>query len=358
MICETILDALGDTPVVRLRKVVPGDRDQIYVKLEGNNPSGSIKDRPALHMVEQAERAGLLRRDSTLVESTSGNLGKSLALVAAVRGYRTILVVDPKTPRSVLSYARSLGAELDMVSEPDQDGGFQSARIRRVRERVARIPGAVNLDQYNNPENSRAHALYTAAEVIEDFDDLGVLVASASTGGHLSGLSVRLKDHFPGLHVRAVDAVGSAIFGHPFAPYKIRGIGLSWTPGNLSTDLVDSLHRVTDIEALSTCRILARQEGLLLGESSGAVVFAALSYAATTEPGRPILAIAPDSGANYIYESYDDDWLTDHGVSPGELWRTPAELVEQAAFPTHPPSELFSARASATAGATTVGWGL
>ncbi|MFJ5841710.1 PLP-dependent cysteine synthase family protein [Streptomyces shenzhenensis] len=337
MIYENVLETLGDTPIVRLRKLLPQPQDRICVKLEGTNPSGSIKDRAALHMVEEAERHGRLTPGGTIVESTSGNLGKSLALIGAVKGYRVILVVDPKTPQSVLSYATSFGAELDMVDRPDGNGSYQVARIRRVEELLAQNPEARSLDQYNNPDNPQAHALHTAPEIAKDFDDLAALVGTVSTGGHLSGLSSTLREHFPSLHVRAVDAVGSATFGHPFAPYMMRGIGLSWRPGNLRTDLIDSLHRVADTEALSTCRVLAREEGLLLGESGGAAVFAALAYA-TAHPGRPVLAIAPDTGANYLYESYDDAWLAEHGVPVDVLWHTSHDLLRHARTPLYPPA--------------------
>ncbi|MDX2933548.1 PLP-dependent cysteine synthase family protein [Streptomyces ipomoeae] len=337
MIHESLLETLGMTPVVRLRKLLPRPQDRIYVKLEGANPSGSIKDRAALYMVEQAERAGLLRPGATLVESTSGNLGKSLALIGAVKGYRVILVVDPKTPQSVLAYATSLGAELDTVARPDANGSYQTARIRRVRQLVREIPGAYTLDQYDNPHNPEAHRLHTAQEIVKDFDRLSALVATVSTGGHLSGLSAALKERFPALHVRAVDAAGSAAFGHPFEPYRMRGIGLSWRPGNLDRGPVDSLHRVTDTEALSVCRVLAAEEGLLLGESGGAAVFAALGYAAA-HPGEPVLAIAPDTGANYLYETYDDQWLRDHGTPLEALWRTRDDLLRHARHPLHPPA--------------------
>ncbi|MFG2732545.1 PLP-dependent cysteine synthase family protein [Streptomyces canus] len=337
MIHENLLETLGATPVVRLRKLLPRPQDRVYVKLEGTNPSGSIKDRAALHMVEQAEHAGRLRPGATLVESTSGNLGKSLALIGAIKGYRVILVVDPKTPQSVLAYATSLGAELDTVNRPDGDGNYQTARIRRVRRLVQQIPGAYTLDQYNNPHNPQAHRLHTAQEIAGDFDRLSALVATVSTGGHLSGVSAALKERFPALHVRAVDAMGSAAFGHPFEPYRMRGIGLGWRPGNLDSRPVDSLHRVTDTEALSVCRVLAAEEGLLLGESGGAAVFAALGYAAT-HPGEPVLAIAPDTGANYLYETYDDQWLHNHGTPLETLWRTPEELLRHVRHPLHPPA--------------------
>lgn len=337
MIHENLLETLGATPVVRLRKLLPRPDDRIYVKLEGANPSGSIKDRAALHMVEQAERANLLRPGATLVESTSGNLGKSLALIGAIKGYRVILVVDPKTPQSVLTYTTTFGAELDLVTRPDANGNYQTARIRRVRELVRQIPGAYTLDQYNNSHNPEAHRIHTAQEIIKDFDRLSALVAAVSTGGHLSGLSAALKEHFPALHVRAVDAVGSAAFGHPFAPYHMRGIGLSWRPGNLDTGIVDTLHRVADTEALSMCRVLAAEEGLLLGESGGAAVFAALGYAAM-HPGERVLAIAPDAVSNYLYETYSDEWLRGRGTPLETLWLTAEELLRHVRHPLHPPA--------------------
>lgn len=348
MIYENVLELLGGTPVVRVRHVLPDARSRLFVKLEGFNPSGSVKDRAALHMVEEAERRGELRPGATIIESTSGNLGKALALIGAVKGYRVILVVDPKTTPSALAYATSLGAEIDVVREPNSAGSYQEARFDRVRELLALIPGSFRPDQCNNPDNPRAHALHTAQEIVADFPALDALVVAVGTGGHISGTSSALREHFPDLHVRAVDSFGSSALGFPFSPYRVRGIGNSWVPDNLHTEFLDSLHLVEDVEALSTCRVMASEEGLLLGESGGAVLFAALAYA-TAHPTQSVLAIAPDRGENYLAESYDDQWLRTEGVEAAELWRTGAEALRHARAPEYPPTPITHAPAHAAA---------
>ncbi|CDO06253.1 cysteine synthase family protein [Mycolicibacterium cosmeticum] len=339
MIHDDVLSLVGKTPVVRLRHLRAPNGCEVLVKLEAHNPGRSIKDRSALFMVQQAARDGRLIPGGTIIESTSGNLGKALALIGAVRGYRVILVVDPKVPQSVIQFARSLGAVLDFVDVPDANGGFQGPRIERVKELCAQDPTLFWPDQYNNTDNPRAHAELTALEILADLDHLDALVATVSTGGHITGLSRTLKAHLPHLNTVAVDAVGSSTFGHPFAAYKMRGLGLAWKPGNLDHSVIDHFHAVADHEGIATSRLLARHEGIFVGESSGAAVFAALNYA-HHHPGQRILAIAADDGVNYLAESFDDDWLRIHGLArvlddPG--LRDPAGLLNTAATPSCQP---------------------
>jgi 2,3-diaminopropionate biosynthesis protein SbnA len=315
MIKNSILDAIGDTPLVRLVRFAPDNGSEVLVKLEGFNPAGSIKDRAAWFMIRQAVRSGALRPGATIVESTSGNFGKSLAMIGAACGYHVVLVVDPKAPASMLRFAQAFGAEIEMVDQPDEDGGYQRPRIERVQKLLAENPDAFCPDQYNNPDNPRAHQEETAGEIAADAGSVGVLVAAVSTGGHISGLAAGLRIRFPGLHTVAVDAAGSSIFGYPFHAYAMRGLGLAWRPGNLDLDAVDTLHRVADHEAFAMCRVLAEQEALLVGESGGAVVFAALHWA-WTHPGSRIVAVVPDSGLNYIEESFDEGWLAARGHGP------------------------------------------
>jgi cystathionine beta-synthase/cysteine synthase A len=334
MIYDDILQTIGRTPVVRLRNLSPNGCD-LLIKLEGCNPAGSIKDRPALHIIDGAERSGQLKPGGTIVESTSGNFGKSLAMIGAVRGYRVVLVVDPKTSPSVINFCRACGAQIDTVDVPDESGGYQKRRVERVRELLETLPDAFWPDQYNNPGNPRAHAETTAAEIVDDVGDLDVLVAAVSTGGHVSGLARALKRAYPSLQVVAVDAYGSSIFGTHYSPYLIRGIGLSWQPGNLDLGLIDWFHRVADSEAFRTCRCLAKHEGIFVGESAGAVVFAGLCRA-LAEQGRRILAIAPDGGINYVTESYDDRWVQErigHRVDPDE----PADYLKRLRSPQYRP---------------------
>lgn len=314
MIFDSILDTIGRTPVVRLRCMSGLHRSEVLVKLESFNPAGSIKDRPALQMITAAERDGRLRPGGTIVESSSGNMGKALAMIGAVGGYRVIIVVDPKAPRSMLNFVAAVGAEIEMVERPDEHGGFQRPRRERVEQLVAAIPGAFWPNQMHNPDNPRAHAETTARELLDDVPEFDMLVATASTGGHLSGLSRAVKEKLPEVTTVAVDAVGSAAFGAPFRGYAMRGLGLAWRPGNLDTSVVDRVHLVDDAEGIATSRLLARTEGVMVGESAGAAVFSALHHA-YHHPGSRIVAVAADGAANYLDESFDDAWLRAKGLT-------------------------------------------
>jgi cystathionine beta-synthase/cysteine synthase A len=312
MISDSLLDTIGHTPVVRLRRLTVKD-SEILIKLEGANPGGSIKDRSALSMVDQAERDGLLRPGGTIVESTSGNVGKALALIGVVRGYRVILVVDRKAPRTMLHYAAALGAQIMVIEQPDAQGSFQGARIDRVKSLLASIPGAFWPDQYNNPANPRAHADSTGHELLADVADFDALVTAVGTGGHISGISATVKSARPQVVTVGVDVIGSSTFGFPFGTWATRGIGLGWHPGCLDRSVIDRVHMVADHEGFAACRLLARTEGLLVGESAGAAVFGALHHA-HQNPGSRIVVVAADSGANYLGETFDDEWLRDRGL--------------------------------------------
>ncbi|GAA3702820.1 pyridoxal-phosphate dependent enzyme [Nonomuraea antimicrobica] len=341
MIHNDILSTIGGTPVVRLRRLtIPGT--EILIKLEGFNPGGSIKDRAVLSMIRRAELNGRLRPGGTIIESTSGNVGKALALIGAVNGYRVILVVDPNAPRSKLDYVRALGAEIVVVDTADDSGLYQRPRIARVKQLLTEIPGSFWPDQYNNPDNPRAHAEQTAYEVLSDVPAFDTLVTSVGTGGHISGLSSTLKRELPGLTTVGVDALGSAAMGFPFTGYQMRGLGLPWQPGCLDPDLIDHAHLVTDHEGIATSIALARTEGILVGESSGAAVFGALHHA-HTHPGARIVVIAADDGIHYLGESFDEDWVRGRGLHEavfGAGLTDPERLVEAARKPTSPPVRL------------------
>ncbi len=339
MIFDSVLETIGRTPIVRLRCLNRSWGSEILVKLESFNPAGSIKDRPALQMITSAERDGRLRPGGTIVESSSGNMGKALALIGAVSGYRVIIVVDPKAPRSMINFVTALGAEIEVVRKPDEHGGYQHLRRQRVMEIVETVPGAFWPNQMHNPDNPRVHAETTAHELLDDVPQFDVLVATASTGGHLSGVARTVKEKLPDVTTVAVDAVGSAAFGAPFRSYVMRGLGLAWRPGNLDMSVVDRVHLVGDAEGIATSRLLARTEGIMVGESAGAAVFAALHHA-QRNPGTRIVVVAADGGVNYLDESFDDDWLRAKGVAA----RIAAAglddidaLLAAARRPSHPP---------------------
>ncbi|HMG21006.1 MAG TPA: pyridoxal-phosphate dependent enzyme [Kofleriaceae bacterium] len=319
MIFQNITSMIGRTPVVQIRSFGPGAAHDIYLKLEGANPGASIKDRAALGLILDAERKGLLKPGATLVESTSGNLGKSLAMIGCARGYRVVLVMDVKVTPSVVAFCRAFGAVIDMIDEPDETGSYQKPRLRRVKQLLAEIPDAYWPNQYDNPANPAVHEATTAKEIIGDLPDLDYLVASVSTGGHLSGVARAIKRARPSAQVIAVDALGSSVFGFPYQPFLLNGIGLAWTPGNVDLRAVDEVSLVRDADAYSACRLLAQRDGVLIGGSGGAVLFTCLALAAR-RPGK-ILGIAADTGANYLDTIYNDQWIADHGI----------ELVDQAA---------------------------
>jgi cysteine synthase len=317
MIVAKLTDYIGGTPVVETHRLLHPGEGTLLLKLEMFNPTGSVKDRAADAIVRQAEADGRVAPGGTLVEATSGNFGRSLAMIGATRGYRVVLVVDPKTPDESLRYVRALGAEIVMVDEVDARGSYQAARRRRAAELAASIDGAFNTNQYDNPANAASHYSTTAREILADVPDLDVLVAAASTGGHVSGVGVALKESKPGLEVVAVDAGGSALFCDGHSAYAMRGVGLSWQPGNLNHEVIDRVQLVSDEEAFAACRVLARREGIPVGESGGAVVFASLACA-MAQPGRRVLGIIADGAANYLRDgAYDDPWLGSRGLNVG-----------------------------------------
>lgn len=337
MIHDSVLETVGRTPIVRLGRLTMGNGSEILVKMEGFNPAGSIKDRTALGMITRAESDGRLKPDGTIVESTSGNMGKALAMIGAARGYRVVLVTDPKAPRSMIEFVSALGAELEIISTPDENGGYQQPRRRRVRQLMEEIPDSFWPDQYNNPDNAATHAEHTARELLDEVPDFDVLVAAVGTGGHISGLSRTLKQERPEVVTVGVDAAGSAAFGYPVGHWAMRGLGIAWPPGNLSPEFVDRVHLVCDHEGMGTGRMLARNEGLLVGESAGAAVFGALHHAHLA-PGARIVVVAPDAGVNYLGESFDDAWLRERGIAQrieAAGLDTPEGLLAAARSPSH-----------------------
>ena len=306
-----ILDCIGDTPVVALKDLLPKTAADLYIKMEGFNPCGSVKDRPALNMVLEAEQKGLLHPGGTIVESTSGNLGTALAMVSAARGYRCIIVVDPRASKQNIAMIRALGAEIDMVTTMNlEDGTYQEARIDRARHLAANIAGAFMPWQYGNPDNPAAHMKTTAEEILEDFPNgPDVMVASVSTGGQISRIGKGLKSGGARTKTVAVDVYGSVVFGGPKTPTAVTGMGLGWVPNNLDESVIDTVYLVETRQCFSTVRLIAKKTGILLGGSSGASLTIAMREALCAGPGKSVLAICPDRGEKYLDELYNDDWM-------------------------------------------------
>ncbi len=297
-IVDSILDVVGDTPLVRLRRVVPEGHAEVCGKLEAKNPAGSVKDRPALRMVLEAEARGELGEGATIVEATSGNTGISLAMIAAVRGYKCILVMPEDMSLERRRILRAYGAEI--VLTPAVDG--MSAAVDRARRIRAETKGAWCSAQFDNDANPRAHAETTAREILRQTGGvLSAFVAGVGTGGTVSGVGRVLKEANPKIRVYAVEPTGSAILsgGKP-GLHGIQGLGAGFVPKNFDRSVVDEIITVNDVAAERVARRLAREEGLLVGPSAGANVHASIEVAKRLGEGR-VVTILCDSGERYLF---------------------------------------------------------
>jgi 2,3-diaminopropionate biosynthesis protein SbnA len=311
-IFKSIADCIGNTPVVEIRSSLLPDNKHLYAKLEYCNPSFSIKDRTALGLVKAALQSGRLRPGATLIESTSGNLGKSLAMLGAVYGFHVIVVIDEKTSSSVIRWCEAYGAEMEMVHETDELGGYQKTRVARVKKLLEKYPDAMWPNQYDNEDNPAFHYLTTGEEVAELGMD--VVVGSVSTGGHLCGIARKAKEKRPGTLVIACDVEGSAVFGGIFHSYLVNGSGLSWRCKNTDLSILDRVAIFSDQEAISVCRLVARESGLLVGGSSGLVLCGSIAWLKQTSSSS-VIAIIPDTGVNYLDQIYSDEWLEEKAVT-------------------------------------------
>lgn len=295
---DHILASIGQTPVVRINRLFAEQGAEVWMKLERANPGGSIKDRIALAMIEDAEASGLLKPDSVIVEPTSGNTGIGLAMVAAVKGYRLVLVM----PESMSLERRRLlalyGAEFELTP---REKGMKGA-IARAQEIAAENPKVWMPSQFENPANIDVHRNTTAQEILADFPDgLDVLITGVGTGGHITGVGEVLKTHFPGLEVYAVEPADSPVIsGGAPGPHPIQGIGAGFIPTNLHTDLLNGTIQVSKDQAFAYARRAAREEGLFVGISSGASLAAVAQKLPEIGPGKRILTFCYDTGERYL----------------------------------------------------------
>lgn len=316
-LCRDWTEAVGRVPIVRLSNVASifATRN-CYLKLESCNPGGSIKEKNAVWLVNDAECRGDLGPGGTIVEASSGNFGLALAMVGAVRGYRVIIVVDQNATPTARRMLRAHGAELFEIT-PEMIAEHRTrhlARIAKARELSRTISGAWYPCQHYNPSNPSAHSDYTAEEIIQAFPDgLEALVVGTSTGGQLSGLGRRLLPRFPELRIIAVDVKGSQIFTTEPGTYQMTGLGLSFRPPNLDYSSIHSCYIVPERLAYSTCHAIARREGLLMGGSTGAIVAAGIHAAKCLPLSARICLIGPDGGDRYLQTLYDPDWLERNG---------------------------------------------
>lgn len=317
---DPVLALIGNTPVVRLQNIDTGPCE-LYVKLESQNPGGSIKDRIALAMIEAAERSGQLRAGGTIIEATAGNTGLGLALVAVRKGYRIKLVVPDKMSTEKIQQLKAMGAEV-ILTRSDVNKGhpmyYQDLALRIASE----TPGAYYIDQFNNPANPLAHTLSTGPEIWQQMDQqLDAIAVGVGSSGTLSGLSAYFADTAPQMEFVLADPQGSILAdyvetGHfgPAGSWRVEGIGEDFIPPLANFDMVKKAYRISDQESLFTARALLEKEGILAGSSSGTLVAAALRYCRAQTTPKRVLTFICDSGNKYLSKQFNDNWLVDQGL--------------------------------------------
>jgi cystathionine beta-synthase len=325
----TVLDLVGETPIVRLDKIGRDVEPTLLAKVEYLNPGGSVKDRIGLPMIERAEREGKLRPGGTIVEPTSGNTGVGLAIAATIKGYRCIFVMPDKMSQEKISLLRAYGAEVVICPTavpPDSPESYYSVSDRLAEE----IPGGFKPDQYSNMANPAAHYDVTGPEIWEQTGgEVDALVISVGTGGTISGVGRYFKERKPEVLIVGADPEGSVYTAHDerdIHPYLVEGIGKDTWPRTMDPEVVDEWIRVSDRDSFLTARRLAREEGILAGGSSGTSVWAMLRVAERLGPEACVLTMLADTGRNYLSKFFDDNWLLDHGFLER---RAPVPTVEE-----------------------------
>ncbi len=302
---ESLGDIVHDQTFLKVTGVGP----DFFLKMESLNPAGSIKLKTAVGLVNDVQARGLLGPQTTLIESSSGNLGVALAMICAERGIPFTCVVDPNSSSHNIRMMRSYGAQVIQVEIPDANGGFLGTRIALIREKVASDPRYVWLNQYENAANPRAHARTTAHSISRHFGHVDYLFVGAGTTGTLMGCLQHFQRHHPTTKIIAVDSVGSVTFGTPASRRFIPGLGTSQRPPIFNADGIHALEMVPEAHAVAMCRILARSKGMLVGGSTATVIAAVHAWLKRIEPGAVVVALSPDWGERYLDTLYNDQWV-------------------------------------------------
>jgi cystathionine beta-synthase len=334
---DNILQAIGNTPIVRLNKVTAGGGANFFAKLEFMNPGGSIKDRIGWYLIEDFEKRGELKPGGTLVEGTSGNTGVGLAIAAAIKGYKCIFVLPDKMSEEKIRNLRAFGAKVVVTPtavEPDDPRSYYQVSRRLARE----TPNAVYVNQYDNLANRESHYKNTGPEILKQMPDIDVLIAGIGTGGTICGIGKYMKEKKPSVKIVAVDPVGSIVYEHfktgrVFTlpkTYKIEGIGEDFIPKNYDFSVIDDIIQVEDKESFVMTRNLLTQEGMYSGVSSGSAVMGAIKWVKAqgdAMKGKNVLIILPDSGNRYLSKVYNDEWMREAGFLDKPALGTVADLL-------------------------------
>ncbi len=318
---DNILEAIGNTPIIKLNKLVPSNQANVYAKLEYMNPGGSIKDRIAKHIVNKAEENNKLSEGGTIVENTSGNTGAGLAMVAAVKDYNAIFTIPDKMSSEKINFMKAFGAKV-VVTPTNVPADSPQSYYETAKRIHKNTDNSFYVNQYHNPDNPEAHYKFTGPELWEQMEGkIDYFVAGIGTGGTLSGVAKYLKEKNPDIKVIAVDPIGSVFYdyfkhGKPGEPnvYKLEGIGEDMMVDAMDFNVVDDIYQVSDIDGFETCRLMARKEGIFGGGSSGAAVWGALQVAKSLPADKNVVTILPDTGFRYLSKVYNDEWMRDNGL--------------------------------------------
>lgn len=305
LVVQDVTELIGNTPLVKLNKLVPDDAADVYIKMEMFNPSKSVKDRAAYNMVKVAEEKGLLKPGDTIIEPTSGNTGIGLAMTAAARGYKAILVMPDNSTMERRNILRAYGAEVVLTPSEEKMPGS----IKKALEIQKEIPGSFIPQQFENTANPDIHRTTTALEILEQTDGkLDAFVCTAGTGGTVTGTGEVLRERLPGIHIAVVEPEGSPVLsgGEP-GSHKLVGTSPGFVPVILNTNVYDEIIQIGDEDAIELLRKLAREEGIFVGPSGAAAVFAAIKVAKKIGPGKKVVCIAPDTGERYLSMNLFDE---------------------------------------------------